>query len=79
MPIYAISILIWAYIAKTIVKSAVLVFTVYLTPYRFGQVMGIWIICVVAAFISAGLWLLGRYVRTASFKKMPKPVTSELP
>ncbi len=79
MPIYAISILIWVYIVKTIVKSTVLVFSVYLTPYRFGQVMGIWLICVVAAGISAGLWLLGRYVRTSSFRKTPKPATGDLP
>jgi hypothetical protein len=79
MPIYSISILIWVYIAKTILKSAVLVFSVYLSPYRFGQVLGIWLICIVAAALSAGLWMLGRYVRTSSFRKPPKPATTDLP
>lgn len=79
LPFYAISILIWAYIVKTVIKSAVLVFTVYLSPYRFGQVLGIWIICIVAAGISVGLWMLGRYVRTSRFRRFPKPTTAELP
>lgn len=79
IPFYSISILIWAYIVKTVFKSAVLVFSVYLSPYRFGEVLAIWIICIVAAGISVGLWMLGRYVRTSSFKRASKPTTTELP
>ena len=79
LPLYAVAILIWIEVTKTIIKSAVLVFTVYLTSYRFGEVLGVWIFCVLAAVIAYGVWLLGRYVRTSHFKTKPKPSSTDLP
>lgn len=79
IPFYAISILLWAYVVKTVIESTMLVFLVYLTPYSFGQVLGTWIVCIVMAGISVGIWMLGRYVRTSHFKSAPKPTTAELP
>jgi len=72
LPIYAASVLLWIYIAFTIIKSALPAFKGYLTPYQVGQALGNLLICLVVAALSVGLWLLGRYVRTSSFKRAPK-------
>lgn len=79
LPIYAVAVLIWFQISKTIIKSAVLVFTTYLTPFRFGEVLGVWLFCVLTACIAYGLWVLGRYVRTSHFRVQPKTSSSDMP
>ncbi|WP_338578850.1 hypothetical protein [Pseudomonas sp. ML2-2023-6] len=79
LPIYAVAILIWVQASKTVFKSAVLVFTTHLTPYRFGEVLGVWLFCVLSASIAYGMWLLGRYVRTSRFRVQPKPSSTDLP
>lgn len=73
LPIYAVSLLLWIYIANTAMKAAALVFRGYLSPQEVGHTLFDWSVCVVTAVLSVGLWLLGRYVRTSSFKRAQKP------
>jgi len=74
LPIYAVSVLIWIYIASTIFKSVLPAFKGYMTPFQVGQLLGNFLICLVVAALSIGVWLLGRYVRTSSFKRVRKQV-----
>ncbi|MBO2892836.1 MULTISPECIES: hypothetical protein [Pseudomonas] len=72
LPIYAASALMWIPIAITTIKSGAMAFKGYLTPYQVGEVLGNLLICLVVAALSVGLWLLGRYVRTSTFKRARK-------
>lgn len=75
LPIYAASLLLWIYIATRALETAAVVFRGYLTPGQVGQALGTWTMCIVTAVLSVGLWLLGRYVRTSSFKRAQKLAT----
>ena len=79
LPIYAASVLMWIYIAITLFKSAIPAFKGYLTPFQIGQVLGNLLICLVVAALSVGLWLLGRYVRTSSFKRVRRQAATDQP
>ncbi|MGE8416177.1 MAG: hypothetical protein ACN6QY_27790 [Pseudomonas sp.] len=78
IPVYALSILFWILTAKTIIVSAVVMLSRFVTPQRIGEELFNLVLSIAMAAIGSGLWILGRYIRTSSFKKQPKAVVSNL-
>lgn len=78
IPVYAASALLWILTAKTIIVSAMVMFSRFVTPGQIGGELFNLILSIAMAAIGSGLWMLGRYIRTSSFRKQPKPVAANL-
>lgn len=77
--VYAASIGFWILAAKIIITSTIFLFSPFHTPEEIGGGLFNLFTSIIAVAIACGLWLLGRYVRTSSFKKQPRTVATRQP
>lgn len=76
IPFYAASVLAALLSIKPVLDAVILLLSGFWTAYRVGQVLGYLFFAAALATISAGLWVLGLYVRTAHWRKPAKPAGS---
>lgn len=79
IPVYILSLIVWIQVPRPIADAVRLWRRGFLSSYEMGLTIGYLIGSVLAAAAAYGIWRLARYLRTAYFKKQPKPAPTPWP
>ncbi|WP_226456902.1 hypothetical protein [Pseudomonas sp. AF03-9] len=79
IPVYGLSILVWVQTPRSILDAIRLWRRGYLSSYEIGLTIGYVAGSLLTAVVAYGIWRLARYLRTAYFRKQPKPAPTPWP
>ncbi|OIN46204.1 hypothetical protein BLL37_15140 [Pseudomonas azotoformans] len=72
IPVYATSAVFWILTVYLIVTASVKMLSRFVRPEQIGEGVVDLLVAVALAALGSGLWKLGRYIRTSSFKRPAK-------
>lgn len=79
IPFYAVSVYLWLIAVMSFIDNSLTMLNVPLTAQESGEKIADLVFSIIGIVVAGGFWLLGRYIRTSSFKRRLKITSPSQP